>query len=262
MTSRIGSRTDWAAAMPGLAQFRGYQRSWLRGDVMAGLTVVAYLVPQAMAYATVAGLSPVAGLWASLLPLAIYAVMGSSRYLSAGPESSTALMTAAALAPLAAGNSGRYAMLAAVLAVLVGVVCFAGGLLRLGFIADLLSRPVLIGYMAGVALIMIGGQLGKLTGTPPIRYPGSRPHACRIQASNDAVVVFPWVPATASTQRPDSTCSASHWGPDTYGRRASKMASIRGLPRETTFPMTQISGLSDSWAGSNPSIRSIPSARS
>jgi SulP family sulfate permease len=161
----VTSRVDWPAALPGLAQFRGYQRSWLRGDVMAGLTLVAYLVPQAMAYATVAGLAPVAGLWASLLPLVIYAVMGSSRYLSAGPESSTALMTAAALAPLAAGDSGRYAMLAAVLAALVGVVCFAGGLLRLGFIADLLSRPVLIGYMAGVALVMIGGQLGKLTGT-------------------------------------------------------------------------------------------------
>jgi high affinity sulfate transporter 1 len=159
---------DWTVAAPGLAQFRGYQRSWLRGDVMAGLTVVAYLVPQAMAYATVAGLAPVAGLWASLLPLVIYAVMGSSRYLSAGPESSTALMTAAALAPLAAGHSGRYAALAAVLAAMVGLVCFAGGLLRLGFIADLLSRPVLIGYMAGVAVIMIGGQLGKLTGTPVV----------------------------------------------------------------------------------------------
>lgn len=132
---------------------------------MAGLTVVAYLVPQAMAYATVAGVAPVAGLWAALLPLAIYAVMGSSRYLSAGPESSTALMTAAALAPLAAGDSGRYAALAAMLAVLVGVVCFAGGLMRLGFLADLLSRPVLIGYLAGVALIMVAGQLGKLTGT-------------------------------------------------------------------------------------------------
>ncbi len=162
MTPRI----DWTAVAPGLAQFRGYRRSWLRGDVMAGLTVVAYLVPQAMAYATVAGLAPVAGLWAALLPLVIYAVMGSSRYLSAGPESSTALMTAAALAPLAAGDSGRYAALAAMLAVLVGLVCFTGGLLRLGFIADLLSRPVLIGYMAGVALIMIAGQLGKLTGTP------------------------------------------------------------------------------------------------
>ena len=158
-------RIDWAAVAPGLAQFRGYQRSWLRGDVLAGLTVVAYLVPQAMAYATVAGLAPVAGLWASLLPLLIYSVMGSSRYLSAGTESSTALMTATALAPLAAGDSGRYATLAAVLAGLVGVVCVSAGLLRFGFIADLLSRPVLIGYMAGVALIMVAGQLGKLTGT-------------------------------------------------------------------------------------------------
>ena len=162
----VTPRIDWTAVAPGLAQFRGYRRSWLRGDIMAGLTVVAYLIPQAMAYATVAGLAPVAGLWAALLPLVIYAVMGSSRYLSAGPESSTALMTAAALAPLAAGDSGRYAALAAMLAVLVGLVCFTGGLLRLGFIADLLSRPVLIGYMAGVALIMIAGQLGKLTGTP------------------------------------------------------------------------------------------------
>lgn len=158
-------RPGWAAVAPGLAQFRGYRRSWLRGDVMAGLTVAAYLVPQGMAYATLAGLAPVAGLWASLLPLLIYAVMGSSRYLSAGPESSTALMTASALAPLAAGDSGRYAMLAAALAGLVGVLCVAAGLLRLGFIADLLSRPVLIGYMAGVALIMVAGQLGRLTGT-------------------------------------------------------------------------------------------------
>lgn len=158
-------RLDWVAVTPGLTQFRGYRRSWLRGDVMAGLTVAAYLIPQGMAYATLAGLAPVAGLWASLLPLVIYAVMGSSRYLSAGPESSTALMTATALAPLAAGDSGRYAMLAAALAGLVGVVCFAAGLLRLGFIADLLSRPVLIGYMAGVALIMVAGQLGRLTGT-------------------------------------------------------------------------------------------------
>ena len=158
-------RLDLAAVAPGLAQFRGYQRSWLRGDVMAGLTVAAYLIPQGMAYATLAGLPPVAGLWASLLPLVIYAVMGSSRYLSAGPESSTALMTAVALAPLAAGDSGRYATLAAALAGLVGGVCLAAGLLRLGFIADLLSRPVLIGYMAGVALIMVAGQLGKLTGT-------------------------------------------------------------------------------------------------
>ena len=138
---------NWYALAPGLAQFRGYRRSWLRGDIAAGLTVAAYLVPQVMAYATIAGLSPVVGLWASLLPLAIYAVLGSSRQLCIGPESTTALMTATALAPLAAGDAGRYAALAAMLAVLVGVFCFVGGLIRLGFLAELLSRPVLVGYM-------------------------------------------------------------------------------------------------------------------
>ena len=152
---------DW---VPGLAQFRGYERSWLRGDVVAGVTVAAYLVPQVMAYATVAGLPPVVGLWAALAPLAVYAVLGSSRQLSVGPESTTALMTATALAPLAAGDPGRYAALAAAAALLVGVICFVAGLVRLGFLAELLSRPVLIGYMAGVAAIMIASQLGKVSG--------------------------------------------------------------------------------------------------
>ena len=153
--------SQWA---PGIDQFRGYRRIWLRGDVVAGVTVAAYLVPQVMAYATVAGLSPVVGLWAALLPLAFYAVLGSSRQLSAGPESTTALMTASALAPLAVGDPGRYATLAAALGLLVGIMCFLGGVLRLGFLADLLSRPVLVGYMSGVAIIMIASQLGKVSG--------------------------------------------------------------------------------------------------
>jgi len=157
---------NWLTVAPGLAQFRGYQRAWLRGDVTAGLTVAAYLVPQVMAYATVAGLSPVAGLWAAVVPLAVYALLGSSRQLSPGPESTTALMTATALAPLAAGDPGRYAAMAAVLAVLVGVICLAAGLVRLGLLADLLSRPVLVGYMTGVAMTMIFSQLGKVTGAP------------------------------------------------------------------------------------------------
>lgn len=152
--------------LPGVEQFRRYDRSWLRGDVVAGLTVAAYLVPQVMAYATVAGLPPVVGLWAALVPLAVYAVLGSSRQLSVGPESTTALMTATALAPLAAGDPGRYAVLAAAAALLVGVICFLGGLINLGVIAELLSRPVLIGYMSGVAAIMIIGQLGKVSGVP------------------------------------------------------------------------------------------------
>src|SRR4029079_4977234 len=92
----------WA---PGVAQFRGYRRAWLRGDVLAGLTVAAYLVPQVMAYATVAGLPPVTGLWAAIAPLALYAVLGSSRQLSAGPESTTALMTAVVLTPIVVGDS-------------------------------------------------------------------------------------------------------------------------------------------------------------
>jgi len=152
------------AALPGLTQFREYQRGWLRRDVLAGLTVAAYLVPQVMAYAEVAGLPPVAGLWAIIGPLAVYAVLGSSRQLSIGPESTTALMTAVVLMPIAAGDPARYASLAATAALLVGVICVLGRLARLGFLAELLSKPVLVGYMAGVAVIMISGQLEKITG--------------------------------------------------------------------------------------------------
>ncbi|MFZ0833404.1 MAG: sulfate permease [Mycobacterium sp.] len=155
-----------AGVAPGLVQFRGYQRKWLRGDVLAGLTVAAYLVPQVMAYGSLAGLQPVAGLWAALGPLAVYAVFGSSRQLSVGPESTTALMTAAVLAPFVVGDAGRYAALAAAVAILVGAVCFLAGLARLGFLANLLSRPVLVGYMTGIAVVMVASQLEKLTGIP------------------------------------------------------------------------------------------------
>lgn len=154
----------WAEYAPGVAQFPGYHRAWLRGDILAGITVAAYLIPQVMAYASLAGLPPVAGLWAALLPLALYAVLGSSRQLSVGPESTTALITAAVLGPIAIGNPARYATLAAVLAILVGAMTLTGGIIRLGILANLLSRPVLVGYMTGVALVMIASQLGKLTG--------------------------------------------------------------------------------------------------
>ncbi|MEU9118802.1 sulfate permease [Streptomyces sp. NPDC048506] len=151
---------------PGLAVLTRYRRSWLRGDLVAGITVAAYLVPQVMAYASVAGLPPVVGLWAILPAIGLYALLGSSRLLSVGPESTTALMTAAVVGPLAAGDPARYAVLASALAVAVGLMCLAGWVARLGFVADLLSRPVLIGYLAGVALIMVVDQLTKLTGVP------------------------------------------------------------------------------------------------
>jgi high affinity sulfate transporter 1 len=149
-----------------VVKLRDYRRSWLRGDLIAGVTVAAYLIPQVMAYATVAGVPPVAGLWAALPAMVIYAVFGSSSSLSMGPEATTALMTAIAIGPLASGDPARYAGLAATLALLVGAMAVAAWLLRLGFVADLLSRPVLVGYLAGVAVIMIADQLRRVSGVP------------------------------------------------------------------------------------------------
>ncbi len=119
-----------------------------------------------MAYAEIAGLPAAAGLWAICGSLAVYAVLGSSRQLSVGPESTTALMTAAAITPLAAGDPTRYAMLAAGLALIVGALCLLARAAKAGALADLLSMPVLVGYLAGIAVIMIVGQLEKVTGVP------------------------------------------------------------------------------------------------
>lgn len=155
----------WARFVPGLTAMRGYQRSWLKGDVIAGITVAAYLVPQVMAYAVIAGLPAVVGLWAVLLPMAIYFFLGTSRKMSIGPESTTALMTAAGVGALvsAAGGPERYAEVAALLAIAVGIVCLIGFIGRLGFLTRLLSRPVLIGYLIGIAVLMIISQLSKVT---------------------------------------------------------------------------------------------------
>jgi sulfate permease, SulP family len=149
--------------LPGLQQWRSYPKQWFRADLLAGLTVAAYLVPQCMAYGELAGVEPIAGLWAILPPMLIYAVFGSSPQLSVGPESTTAVMTAVAIAPLA-NNGSDYASLAATSALLVGLICTVGYLARLGFLADLLSKPILTGYMAGVAGLMITSQLSKVSG--------------------------------------------------------------------------------------------------
>ncbi|MGZ4507916.1 MAG: SulP family inorganic anion transporter [Blastococcus sp.] len=152
--------------LPGLYRLRHYERAWLRPDLLAGAGVAAYLIPQVMAYAEVAGLPAIAGLWAIGVALFCYALVGSSRQLSVGPESTTALMTAAVVGPIAAGDPGRYATLAAALAVVVGGLCLLARLARLGVLAELLSKPVLVGYLAGIAVLMIVSQLGKVTGVP------------------------------------------------------------------------------------------------
>lgn len=158
------ARGRLARTLPGLETLRHYDRRWLRGDVFAGITVAAYLVPQVMAYAEVAGLPAITGLWAAVGPLVVYAVLGSSRQLSVGPESSTALMSALAIGSLTAATQTSAANAAAALALAVGAFCVLGWLGRLGFLANLLSRPVLVGYMAGIAVLMAVSQLGKVTG--------------------------------------------------------------------------------------------------
>ena len=154
-----------AGTVPGIGVLRRYRRSWLRSDVYAGIAVVAYMVPQVMAYTALVGVPPVAGLWTALAALLVYAALGSSRVLSVGPESTIALMAGTAIAPLAGADPDRAVALAAALSLIVGGWCLVGRLARLGVISDLLSQPLLVGYLAGAAVLMIVGQLGKMTGT-------------------------------------------------------------------------------------------------
>jgi len=161
------SRADasgWRRWLPGLAVLLRYDRSWLRGDLLAGITVAAYLIPQVMAYAEIIGLPPEVGLWAVVAPVILYAVLGTSRQLSVGPESTTALLTAAAILALGGADPSRRAGLAALVAIAVGIVCLIGAVARLGFLASLLSKPVLVGYLAGIGLLMVISQYGNLTG--------------------------------------------------------------------------------------------------
>ena len=153
-----------ARTIPVSAQLSGYRAPSAGRDVLAGVTVAALAIPSAMAYAEVAGLSPVNGLYALLLPVVAYALLGSSRQLVIGPEGSISTLVAAAILPLAVAASADAAELAAMLALLVAVCFGAAWLLRLGWIADYFSRPVLIGYIHGVAVVLVIGQLGKLLG--------------------------------------------------------------------------------------------------
>jgi high affinity sulfate transporter 1 len=150
--------------IPVSGQLPGYRVPSARRDLVAGMTVAALAIPAAMAYAEVAGVSPVNGLYALLLPAVAYVLLGSSRQLVVGPEGSIATLVGAAVLPLAVAGSADAAELAAMLALLVGL-CFAlAWVLRLGWIADYFSRPVLIGYIHGVAVILVISQLAKLFG--------------------------------------------------------------------------------------------------
>ena len=159
---------SWSQLKPPLLPVRDwlpkYKRRWLLRDLVAAAAVWAVLVPEGMAYASLAGLPPQYGLFAALAPLLAYAVLGTCRQLTVGPSSAVAAYSAAAVAPLALGDGGRFIALSALLALLVGVFLLAAGLARAGFIADFFARPVLTGFVGGLALVISVGQLSKLFG--------------------------------------------------------------------------------------------------
>jgi len=152
--------------LPGLAVLRSYQRAWLRADLVAGCTVGAMLIPQSMAYAELAGLAPQYGFYAVLGALIVYALAGTSRHLGVGPEPGTAILAASAVSALAAGDPRRYVTLMSTLALLVGGICLLGALARLGFLASMLSKPALVGYITGVGLTLLSSQIAGFTGAP------------------------------------------------------------------------------------------------
>lgn len=150
--------------LPGIGALRSYRPGWLLRDVTAGLVLTAILVPVGMGYAEAAGLQPIYGLYATIAPLVAYAIFGPSRILVLGPDSSLAAMIAATVAPLSAGSPAHAAALAAMLAIFSGLFCILAGLLRFGFITDLLSKPIRYGYLNGIALTVLVSQLPKLFG--------------------------------------------------------------------------------------------------
>ena len=150
--------------VPGLDVLRTYQRTWLPDDITAGFVLTAVLVPVGMGYAQAAGLPAITGLYATIVPLLVYAVLGPSRILVLGPDSSLAAIIAATIIPLAAGDEARAVELAGGLALIAGAFGIAFGLLRLGLLTDLLSKPIRIGYLNGIALTVLVGQLPKLFG--------------------------------------------------------------------------------------------------
>ena len=150
--------------MPGLVSFSRYDRSWLLSDMGAGLSVAAIALPVGIAYADLAGVPAVVGMYSAIFPLLAYALFGSSRQLMTGPDAATCIIVAASLGPLAGGDPERYLALMVLLSLMTGFLFVFAGLSRLGFIANFLSQPILTGYLNGIALIIIVGQLQKLLG--------------------------------------------------------------------------------------------------
>lgn len=153
--------TDW---MPGLAMLRNYRISWLRNDITAGLTLAAMLVPVGIAYAVAAGLPGIYGLYATIIPLLAYALFGPSRILVIAPDSALAAVILAVILPLSGGDPVRAVALASAMALVTGIACILAGIARLGFITELLSKPIRYGFMNGIAITVLISQFPTLFG--------------------------------------------------------------------------------------------------
>ena len=157
----------WARAIfPIVAQLERYRSAWLLKDVTAGLAITAVALPIGVAYPAIAGLPPIVGLHASILPLIAYAIFGSSRQLIVGPDAATLAILAASLAQVSTGSEPQRVLVSAVFAIAAGVMCLLAGACRLGFIANFLSRPILTGYLCGISLTLLASQIGRLTTVP------------------------------------------------------------------------------------------------
>ena len=151
-------------AIPGLQTLRSYQSSWLRHDIVAGLVMTTMLVPVGIAYAEASGIPGINGLYATIVPLLAYALFGPSRILVLGPDSALAAVILSVVLPLSTGDPQRAIPFGGMMAIVSGAVCVAAGLARLGFITELLSKPIRYGYMNGIALTVILSQIPKLLG--------------------------------------------------------------------------------------------------
>ncbi len=158
------SSQGWRQWLPGLAVLLNYRRDWLFNDVASGLALTAILIPVGMGYAEASGVPAIHGLYATILPLVVYALMGPSRIMVLGPDSTLAAVIAALILPLSGGSPERAVALAGMLALLSGTCSLFIGLFRLGLIADLLSKPIRIGFLNAIALTVIIGQLPKVLG--------------------------------------------------------------------------------------------------
>ncbi len=218
LTGRVRRRIE--AWVDGLAPLRSYNPADLPGDLAGGLAVAAVTVPVSIANAQLAGLPPEHGLYASILPLAVYAVLGTSRQLIVGTSAATAALIASAIGVLAPGDPSQHLAIAMMLTLLVGLMCLGAGLLRLGAIADFLSRPIIVGFMNGLALSIVLSQLGPLFGI-------------RLSAEGFFPRVYEFLTSLPRTHLPTLTVGLTSLGVLlAAGRYAPRMpAPSRRLPR-------------------------------